>query len=99
MPSYASLNGVLEPNAEEQPDNWGRGRDRMRDSFPEFFEYIRDRYTGNMTQYDCCAQFCTTRAQIQTLPRRAYEVLAQELRECKDQEDMTGRCAATLEMN
>lgn len=102
MPKFCSLNGVLTPNPDEphEVQNWAKARDRMQESFRKFYDlYMRHKYTGNSTQYDCCAQFCTTKKQIQKLPKEAYILLAQELLQCKDGQGMTERCAATLEMN
>lgn len=102
LPDFCSLNGVLtpDPDAPHEVQNWARARDRMKESFPKFYDrYMKRRYTGNSTQYDCCAQFCTTNDKIRKLPKEAYELLAQELSQCKDGKGMTERCAATLEMN
>tara|TARA_B100000787_G_scaffold100692_1_gene74351 strand:+ start:305 stop:1243 length:939 start_codon:yes stop_codon:yes gene_type:complete len=102
LPDFCSLNAVLtpDPDAPHEVRNWARGRDRMKESFPKFYDrYMKHRYTGNSTQYDCCAQFCTTNDKIRKLPKEAYELLARELLQCRDGHGMTERCAATLEMN
>ena len=102
LPDFCSLNGFLtpDPDAPHQVQEWGRGRDRMKESFPKFYnKYMKHKYTGNGLRYDCCAQFCTTKDKIHKLPKEAYELLAQELLQCKDGIGMTERCAATLEMN
>ena len=102
LPDYCSLNGVLTPDPDSKRDapGWGRGRDHMKEHFPRFYnKYMKHRYIGNSTQYDCCAQFYTTKDKIRKLPKEAYELLALELSQCKVGGERLSGCGATLEMN
>ena len=103
LPDYCSLNGVLTPDPDSKHGSdkiWARGRDRMKEHFPRFYnKYMKHRYIGNSTQYDCCAQFYTTKDKIRKLPKEAYELLSLELSQCKLGGQRLLGCGATLEMN